>query len=110
MGACEFIITAQGATAHRAYHAAVQDALEEYGHQHGYSGTISSTDGQVWVAHAALPLDEAVHKAEELLDADQASNRPRYSKAGTTGAIRCSDTGPPTDKRTTFVLFGIAAC
>lgn len=45
MGACSFSTTATGRTPEEAYRNAREDALAEYGHQQGYSGTISTTNG-----------------------------------------------------------------
>jgi hypothetical protein len=44
MGAQEFEISKRGYTMKEAYDCALEDNLDEYGHQEGYSGTISSTD------------------------------------------------------------------
>ena len=44
MGAQEFEITKRGYTMREAYDRAVEDSLEESGHQEGYSGTIASTN------------------------------------------------------------------
>jgi hypothetical protein len=45
MGACTFRTTRRGKTMSDAYRDACDDAQEEYGHQEGYNGTISTTHG-----------------------------------------------------------------
>lgn len=45
MGACTFRNTGYGNTIREAYSNLCEDALNEYGHQDGYNGTISTTDG-----------------------------------------------------------------
>lgn len=45
MGACQFKVRYFGKTADEAYKNACDDAEEEYGHQDGYNGTISTTHG-----------------------------------------------------------------
>jgi hypothetical protein len=45
MGACQFKVRSTGKTADEAYRKACDDAEEEYGHQEGYNGTISTTPG-----------------------------------------------------------------
>jgi hypothetical protein len=45
MGACQFKVRSTGKTADEAYRNACDDAEEEYGHQEGYNGTISTTPG-----------------------------------------------------------------
>ncbi len=45
MGACQFKVRSYGKTADEAYRNACDDAEEEYGHQDGYNGTISTTHG-----------------------------------------------------------------
>lgn len=45
MGACTFRNTGYGQTMREAYSNLCEDALEEYGHQEGYNGTISTTSG-----------------------------------------------------------------
>ena len=45
MGACQFKVRYFGKTADEAYRNACDDAEEEYGHQDGYNGTISTTHG-----------------------------------------------------------------
>ena len=43
MGACQFEVTSYGKTAEAAYTKACERAEDEYGHQDGYNGTISTT-------------------------------------------------------------------
>ena len=43
MGACQFKVTSYGKTAEEAYKRACEIAEDEYGHQEGYNGTISTT-------------------------------------------------------------------
>jgi len=45
MGACQFKVRSTGKTAQDAYNRACEVAELEYGHQDGYNGTISTTDG-----------------------------------------------------------------
>ena len=45
MGATQFKVRYSGKTADEAYRKACDDAEEEYGHQEGYNGTISTTHG-----------------------------------------------------------------
>jgi len=45
MGACQFEVTSYGKTAEAAYTKACERAEDEYGHQDGYNGTISTTPG-----------------------------------------------------------------
>ena len=45
MGACTFHFTQRGKTMQDAYRNACNEAEEEYGHQQGYNGTISTTSG-----------------------------------------------------------------
>jgi hypothetical protein len=45
MGACQFKTRSYGKTAQEAYNRACEVAEDEYGHQDGYNGTISTTDG-----------------------------------------------------------------
>ena len=45
MGACQFKVRSSGKTAQEAYNRACEVAEDEYGHQDGYNGTISTTDG-----------------------------------------------------------------
>ena len=45
MGACSFQNTGRGKTMSNAYSNLCADAREEYGHQDGYNGTISTTSG-----------------------------------------------------------------
>ena len=45
MGACQFEVTSRGKTAEEAYTKACERAEDEYGHQDGYNGTISTTAG-----------------------------------------------------------------
>jgi hypothetical protein len=45
MGACQFKVTSYGKTPEEAYKRACEIAEDEYGHQDGYNGTISTTDG-----------------------------------------------------------------
>ena len=45
MGACQFKVTSYGKTAEEAYKKACERAEDEYGHQDGYNGTISTTHG-----------------------------------------------------------------
>ena len=45
MGACQFEVTSYGKTAEEAYRKACERAEDEYGHQEGYNGTISTTNG-----------------------------------------------------------------
>jgi hypothetical protein len=45
MGATQFKVRYSGKTADEAYRNACDDAEEEYGHQEGYNGTISTTHG-----------------------------------------------------------------
>jgi len=45
MGACQFEVTSRGKTAEEAYTKACERAEDEYGHQDGYNGTISTTHG-----------------------------------------------------------------
>jgi hypothetical protein len=45
MGACTFRTYGLGKTIGDAYDSACENALEEYGHQDGYNGTISTTSG-----------------------------------------------------------------
>lgn len=45
MGACQFKVRYSGKTADEAYRNACDDAEQEYGHQEGYNGTISTTHG-----------------------------------------------------------------
>jgi hypothetical protein len=45
MGACEFKVRSSGKTAQDAYNRACEVAEDEYGHQDGYNGTISTTHG-----------------------------------------------------------------
>ena len=45
MGACTFTNKRRGKTMNDAYDRACEDAREEYGHQDGYNGTISTTRG-----------------------------------------------------------------
>ena len=43
MGACQFRVRSTGKTIQEAYYRACEVAVEEYGHQDGYNGTISTT-------------------------------------------------------------------
>jgi hypothetical protein len=43
MGACQFKVTSYGKTVEEAYRKACEIAEDEYGHQEGYNGTISTT-------------------------------------------------------------------
>ena len=43
MGACQFKMRSTGRTAEEAYQSACDEAEQEYGHQDGYNGTISTT-------------------------------------------------------------------
>ena len=43
MGACQFEVTSYGKTIEEAYKKACERAEDEYGHQDGYNGTISTT-------------------------------------------------------------------
>ena len=43
MGACQFKVRSTGKTIQEAYYKACEVAIEEYGHQDGYNGTISTT-------------------------------------------------------------------
>ena len=43
MGACQFEVTSRGKTIEEAYRKACERAEDEYGHQDGYNGTISTT-------------------------------------------------------------------
>lgn len=45
MGACQFTVRSSGKTADEAYRKACEVAEDEYGHQDGYNGTISTTHG-----------------------------------------------------------------
>lgn len=45
MGAQSFSVSSRGKSMSQAYDRACQDAKEEYGHQQGYSGTITTTHG-----------------------------------------------------------------
>lgn len=45
MGACTFTNTGYGKTMQEAYKELREEAKEEYGHQDGYNGTISTTNG-----------------------------------------------------------------
>jgi hypothetical protein len=45
MGACQFLQRSTGKTAQEAYERACEVAEDEYGHQDGYNGTISTTHG-----------------------------------------------------------------
>ena len=45
MGACQFKVRSTGKTADEAYKYACDEAEQEYGHQEGYNGTISTTNG-----------------------------------------------------------------
>ena len=45
MGACQFKVRSTGKTAEEAYKRACEVAEDEYGHQEGYNGTISTTNG-----------------------------------------------------------------
>jgi hypothetical protein len=45
MGACQFEVRSTGKTAQEAYNRACEVAEDEYGHQDGYNGTISTTHG-----------------------------------------------------------------
>jgi hypothetical protein len=45
MGACQFKSRYSGKTAEEAYNRACEEAEQEYGHQDGYNGTISTTHG-----------------------------------------------------------------
>lgn len=45
MGACQFKSRYGGKTAEEAYNRACDEAEQEYGHQDGYNGTISTTNG-----------------------------------------------------------------
>ena len=45
MGACQFKSRYSGRTAEEAYQSACDEAEQEYGHQDGYNGTISTTHG-----------------------------------------------------------------
>jgi hypothetical protein len=45
MGACTFRTTNSGKTMKEAYDSACEIAIEEYGHQEGYNGTITTTHG-----------------------------------------------------------------
>ena len=45
MGACQFKVRSTGKTADEAYRRACEIAENEYGHQEGYNGTISTTHG-----------------------------------------------------------------
>lgn len=45
MGACQFKVRSSGKTADQAYKKACDIAEDEYGHQDGYNGTISTTHG-----------------------------------------------------------------
>ena len=45
MGAQSFSVSSRGKSMSQAYDRACKDAEEEYGHQQGYSGTITTTDG-----------------------------------------------------------------
>ena len=45
MGACQFEVRSTGKTIEEAYRKACEIAEDEYGHQDGYNGTISTTDG-----------------------------------------------------------------
>jgi hypothetical protein len=45
MGACQFKGRYSGKTAEEAYNRACEEAEQEYGHQDGYNGTISTTHG-----------------------------------------------------------------
>jgi hypothetical protein len=45
MGACQFKVRSSGKTAQEAYVKACEVAEDEYGHQDGYNGTISTTNG-----------------------------------------------------------------
>ncbi len=45
MGACQFKVRSVGKTAQDAYNRACEVAEDEYGHQDGYNGTISTTNG-----------------------------------------------------------------
>ena len=45
MGACQFEVRSVGKTAQEAYNRACEVAEDEYGHQDGYNGTISTTSG-----------------------------------------------------------------
>jgi hypothetical protein len=45
MGACQFKARYGGKTAEEAYSRACEEAEQEYGHQDGYNGTISTTHG-----------------------------------------------------------------
>jgi hypothetical protein len=45
MGACQFKSRYSGKTAEEAYNRACEEAEQEYGHQDGYNGTISTTNG-----------------------------------------------------------------
>jgi len=45
MGACQFKTRSSGKTPQEAYNRACEIAEDEYGHQDGYNGTISTTAG-----------------------------------------------------------------
>ena len=45
MGATQFKTRSTGKTVEEAYRRACEIAEDEYGHQDGYNGTISTTDG-----------------------------------------------------------------
>jgi hypothetical protein len=45
MGAHSLVVTSEGTTASEAYENAYESAMAEFGHQQGYSGTVTTFDG-----------------------------------------------------------------
>lgn len=75
MGACDFMTTISGKDATDAYRKACERALSEYGHQDGYNGTISTTEGFCMVRTSAKEL-----KAD--IDAKVARARAELKRLG----------------------------
>lgn len=113
MGACDFYQVEVAKDAKTAYNNACRDAEDEYGHQEGYNGTISTTSGYRMFTPDLRGRDPW-KVAEKLLDEDA------VEKWGPAGCIEITGTklGKETKERRglkgkrgyrVFLFFGWAA-
>jgi len=97
MGASTFCISARGATAQAAFHAARAEACHEHGHG-GYTGTIAEKSEFVMINVPADRTDDVWGYAQELIDEGDPRIDDKWGPAG------CISQG-----QGNFVFFGWAS-
>ena len=81
MGAVDFYTEAKGATPEEAYREAVDKAYAEFGHQDGYNGTITTTNGFIRVK--CSPINRrTVTRRKAVYDIWEGRNIAKWKRKG----------------------------